>query len=41
MYSKATTKGDGEAPPQDGAGPSAQTKPKDDVVEAEFEEVKE
>jgi molecular chaperone DnaK len=41
MYSKATTKGDGDAAPQDGDGPSAQAKPKDDVVEAEFEEVKE
>jgi molecular chaperone DnaK len=40
MYSKATKGGDGGG--QDQAGPSQeQQKPKDDVVEAEFEEVKE
>jgi molecular chaperone DnaK len=40
MYSKATKGGDGRRAGQ--AGPSQeQQKPKDDVVEAEFEEVKE
>jgi molecular chaperone DnaK len=41
MYAKATK--EGGAPPTDGgaAGPGHEEKPKDDVVEAEFEEVKE
>jgi hypothetical protein len=41
MYSKASkpSGGDGEAGP--GTGESPGGKPKDDVVEAEFEEVKE
>jgi molecular chaperone DnaK len=40
MYSKATKDGAGQAH-GDGAGPGESSKPKDDVVEAEFEEVKE
>jgi molecular chaperone DnaK len=41
VYSKASKGGDGQTPPGDGAAGGGESKPKDDVVEAEFEEVKE
>ena len=40
MYSQASQQGDPGAGPEAGAGPSGGKKPDDDVVDADFEEVK-